>query len=95
LPLKEGPVGISSSDVSKVAVGEAVVPEEVKEEELEVPSEGQAEVKLEEKEPTTSPGEVEEKVSEKAEEDSADFDIQEFLEELDNLPSEQSPESDK
>ncbi len=79
--LKEEPVGISFSDESNIAVEEDVVPKKIKEEELEVSFEGKADVKLEAKEPIASPGENEEKVSGKAVGDSADFDMQAFLNE--------------
>jgi hypothetical protein len=73
------PVGISSSSESNVAVGEDLVLEGVTENELEVPSEGKADVTLEVKEPIASPDVNEENVSDGAMGDSADFDMQEFL----------------
>ena len=77
--LDEEPVGISSSSKSDVAVEEDIVPEGITEDELEMPSEGKADVKLEVKEPIASPEVNEENVSEGAMGDSADFDMQEFL----------------
>ena len=77
--LDEEPVGISSSGESNVAVEEDIVPEGIEEDELDVPSEGKADVKLEIKEPIASPDVNEEKVSEGAMGDAADFDMQEFL----------------
>jgi len=65
--LDEEPVGISSSGESNVAVEEDIPTEGITEDELEVPSEGKADVKLEEN------------VSEGATGDTADFDMQEFL----------------
>ena len=93
--LNEEPVGSSSTDGSDASVEEDVVPTEIKEESSEVPSEDKADVKLEAKELIASSGEIEENVPEKEEGDSADFDIQEFLDELENLPSEQNPEAEK
>ncbi len=134
------PVGISSSDESNVAVEEDVVSEEITEDELEVPSEGKADIKLEEnvsggaiedeadfdmqgfldaepeeitedeievlsedkagveleaKDQIASSVEIEEKAPESAGGDTADFDIQEFLDELENLPSENDSETEK
>jgi len=77
--LDEEPVGISSSGESNVAVEEDIVPEGIEEDELDVPSEGKADVKLEIKEPIASPDVNEEKVSEGATGGTADFDMQEFL----------------
>ena len=144
--LDEEPVGISSSSKSDVAVEEEIVPEGITEDELEAPSEGKADVKLEENvsegamgdaadfdmqefldtEPVVSfsdesdvvveedivseaiaedkleaPSEdnagekVEKMVSGEAVGDSADFDIQGFLDELENLPSENDSETEK
>jgi hypothetical protein len=144
--LDEEPVGISSSSKSNVAVEEEIVPEGITEDELEAPSEGKADVKLEENvsegamgdtadfdmqefldtEPVVSfsdesdvvveedivseaiaenvleapsegkaGGKVEKKVSGEAVGDSADFDIQGFLDELENLPSENDSETEK
>ena len=69
LQMKEGPVSVASSDESKAEDEEAVVPEEVKEEELKVLSEDKTDIK------------IEENVSEGAMGDAADFDMQEFLDE--------------
>ncbi|MCP4911704.1 MAG: hypothetical protein GY909_01195 [Oligoflexia bacterium] len=88
-------VSVSSSDESKAATEEDVVPEEIKEGELEVLSEDKAEVELESKEPIASSDEKAEDVLRVNEGDSADFDIQEFLEEVENLPSEKEPDSEK
>ena len=77
--LDEEPVGISSSGESNVAVEEDIVPEGIEEDELDVPSEGKADVKLEIKKPIASPDVNEEKVSEGATGGTADFDMQEFL----------------
>ena len=144
--LDEEPVGMSSSGESNVAVEEDIATEGITEDELEVPSEGKADVKLEENvsegatgdtadfdmqefldaEPVVlssdesdvvveedivseaiaedkleAPSEdkagekVEKKVSGEALEDSADFDIQGFLDELENLPSENDSETEK
>jgi len=144
--LDEEPVGISSSGESNVAVEEDIPTEGITEDELEVPSEGKADVKLEENvsegatgdtadfdmqefldaEPVVlssdesdvvveedivseaiaedkleAPSEdkagekVERKVSGEAVGDSADFDIQGFLDELENLPSENDSETEK
>jgi hypothetical protein len=93
--LNEEPVGVFPSGESNSAVEEDVVPMEIKEKEFEVSSEDKADGKLEAKEPIASSGEIEEKVPEKAGGDSADFDIQEFLNELENLPSENDSEAEK
>ena len=144
--LDEEPVGMSSSGESNVAVEEDIATEGITEDELEVPSEGKADVKLEENvsegatgdtadfdmqefldaEPVVlssdesdvvveedivseaiaedkleAPSEdkagekVERKVSGEAVGDSADFDIQGFLDELENLPSENDSETEK
>jgi len=144
--LDEEPVGISSSGESNVAVEEDIPTEGITEDELEVPSEGKADVKLEENvsegatgdtadfdmqefldaEPVVlssdesdvvveedivseaiaedkleAPSEdkagekVERKVSGEAVGDSADFDIQGFLDELENLPSQNDSETEK
>ncbi len=93
--LNEVPIDVSSSDESKTATEENVVPEKRKEEELEVLSEDKAEVELESKEPIASSDEKAEDVLRVNEGDSADFDIQEFLEEVENLPSEKEPDSEK
>lgn len=93
--LDEESVGISLPDESGSSEEMAELPEEIKEEELAVPSEDKVDIKSEAKEPIASPGEIEEKVSVEAEGDSADFDIQEFLDELENLPSEKDPEGEK
>ena len=69
LQMKEGPVSVASSDESKSEYEEAVVPEEIKEEELKVLSEDKTDIK------------IEENVSEGAMGDAADFDMQEFLDE--------------
>ena len=81
LSTEEVPVNASSSDDSEATVEEGVAPEEIKEEESE--------------EPIASSEVIEENVLEVDKADSADFDIQEFLEELDNLPSENDPEAEK
>jgi len=77
------PAGISSSDESNVAVEEDVAPETITEGALEVSSEGKAdeglEVEAPAKEPIASLEGNEEKVSEEAVGDAADFDMQEFL----------------
>lgn len=73
------PTGISSSVESDVAVEEDVVSDAITEGELQMPSEGKAEVELETEEPIASPEENEEKVSGEAVGDAADFDMQEFL----------------
>ena len=144
--LDEEPVGMSSSGESNVAVEEDIATEGITEDELEVPSEGKADVKLEENvsegatgdtadfdmqefldaEPVVlssdesdvvveedivseaiaedkleAPSEdkagekVERKVSGEAVGDSADFDIQGFLDELENLPSQNDSETEK
>jgi len=92
LRTEEAPVNASFSDESEAAVEEGVVPEEESE---ELPSEDKADVKLESEEPIASSEVIEENVLEVDKADSADFDIQEFLEELDNLPSENDPEAEK
>jgi len=77
------PAGISSSDEPNVAVEEDVAPEIITEGALEVSSEGKAdeglEVEAPAKEPIASLEGNEEKVSEEAVGDAADFDMQEFL----------------
>ncbi len=94
--LDEVPVDASSSEEPKlVAEEEEVASEEIKEGAFGVPSEDKAGVNLEKKESITSPGKDEEEVLESTEGDSADFDIQEFLDELESLPSENDPETEK
>ena len=100
---KEKPVDIKSSRRSKKAVGKKVgntevvaqVPEKTKEEDLEIPSEVKEGIKTEEEKPIASSEVIEKNVLELGEADSADFDIQEFLEELGNLPSEKDSEAEK
>jgi len=100
---KEKPVDIKSSKRSKKAVGKKVgntevvaqVPEKTKEEDLEIPSEVKEGIKTEEEKPIASSEVIEKNVLELGEADSADFDIQEFLEELGNLPSEKDPDAEK
>ncbi|MBZ0110237.1 MAG: hypothetical protein K8F52_16425 [Candidatus Scalindua rubra] len=108
--MKEGPVSVSSSNESKAVVEEAVggtddfdMQEFLKEEpvgisfsgESNVLSEDNVEKNLEAKESIVSSGKIEEKVPEEAGGDSADFDIQAFLDELENLPSEKDPKAEK
>ncbi len=100
---KEKPVDIKSSRRSKKVVGKKVgntevvakVPEKSKEEDLEIPSEVKEDIKTEEEKPIASSEVIEKNVLELNEADSADFDIQEFLEELGNLPSEKDSEAEK
>jgi hypothetical protein len=100
---KEKPVDIKSSRRSKKVVGKKVgnkevvakVPEKTKEEDLEIPSEVKEDIKTEEEKPIASSEVIEKNVLELDEADSADFDIQEFLEELGNLPSEKDSEAEK
>ncbi|MFQ5686714.1 MAG: hypothetical protein ACE5GV_08650 [Candidatus Scalindua sp.] len=72
------------------------VPEEKKEKDLEVPSEVEKDVNIDEKEPietNTSTGEIEEKISEGDVGESVDFDIEKFLEEEPvSMPSTEEPE---
>ncbi|MCP4252846.1 MAG: hypothetical protein GY775_05470 [Candidatus Scalindua sp.] len=89
------PVNVSSSDESDVVVEEDVVPEAITEDKLEATSENKTEEQLVEKEPIASSGENEKKGPEGAGGDTADFDIQEFLDELENLPSEKDSEAEK
>jgi len=79
----EDPVSVSPFSKPKPIVEKVVAPEEIEEEMLEVLSKDNADVG------------IEEKVSGKAGGDSADFDIQEFLDELENLPSEKDMETEK
>ncbi len=90
--LQGASVGISFSDKSGDTAEVAEVPEKAKEEGLEVPFEAKEDVKAE---PTVSLEAIEKNVLEVDEGDSADFDIQEFLEELGNLPSEKDPDAGK
>ena len=100
---KEKPVDIKSSKRSKKAVDKKVgntevvakVPEKTKEEDLEIPSEVKEDIKTEEEKPIASSEVLEKNVLELDEADSADFGIQEFLEELGNLPSEKDSEAEK
>ncbi len=100
---KEKPVDIKSSRRSKKVVGKKVgntevvakVPEKSKEEDLEIPSEVKEDIKTEEEKPIASSEVIEKNVSVLDEADSADFDIQEFLEELGDLPSEKDSEAEK
>ena len=100
---KEKPVGIKSSRRSKKVVGKKVgntevvakVPKKTKEEDLEIPSEVKEDIKTEEEKPIASSEVIEKNVLELDEADSADFGIQEFLEELGSLPSEKDPEAEK
>ena len=89
--LRGGPAGDLSSGESAATVDEDVVLHEMKEQE----SEEKEDVKLEEKEPTASLGAIDKSVLELEEEGSNDFDIQDFLEELGNLPSEKDLRSEK
>lgn len=66
-----------------------------KEDGLDIPSEVSEDIKAEGEEQIASSEVIEENVLEVDEGDSADFDIQEFLEELGNLPSEKEPEAEK
>ncbi len=81
--LSEEPISTSTSGGSEAVVDKDIVLEEIKEEELEGPSEDNANVELDERESGGTVG------------DSADFDIQEFLDELENLPSENDSETEK
>jgi hypothetical protein len=92
---KEGKsVGVSFSDESGYAEVVEEVPEKIKEEDLEIPFEVSEDIKAE-AEQIASSEVIEKNVLEVDKADSADFDIQEFLEELENLPSEQDPEVEK
>jgi hypothetical protein len=93
--LKEDSIGISLPDESSANGEIAELPEEIKEEFLEIPSEVSEDEKVEKKEPIASSEVKEKNVLEVDEGDSADFDIQEFLEELENLPSEKDSEDAK
>jgi hypothetical protein len=88
-------VGISLSDESGNTEVVAEVPEKAKEGDLEIPSEAKEDIKAEEGKPIASSEVIEKNVLELDEADSADFDIKEFLEELENLPSEKDPEAEK
>ncbi len=92
-------VGVSFSDESGYAEVVEEVPEKIKEEDLEIPFEVSEDIKAEaaeeEEEQIASSEVIEKNVLEVDKADSADFDIQEFLEELENLPSEQDPEAEK
>ena len=75
---------LDAEPVSISSSGESnVVPEEIQEEELKEPSEDNTNVELDDMVTGGMVG------------DSADFDIQEFLDELENLPSENDSESEK
>ena len=93
--LKEDSIGISLPDESSANGEIAELPEEIKEEFLEIPSEVNEDEKVEKEEPIASSEVKEKNALEVDEGDSADFDIQEFLEELDNLPSEKDSEDAK
>jgi hypothetical protein len=93
--LKEDSIGISLPDESSANGEIAELPEEIKEEFLEIPSEVNEDEKVEKEEPIASSKVKEKNVLEVDEGDSADFDIQEFLEELENLPSEKDSEDAK
>lgn len=86
---KEKPVGVKSSKQSNK------VPEKTKREDLEIPSEVSEDIKAERGGPIVSLETIEKNVLEVDKVDSADFDIHEFLEELENLPSEKDPEAEK
>jgi hypothetical protein len=73
----------------------AKAPEKTKKEDREMPSEVKEDIKVEEEKPIISSEVIEKNVLELDEADSADFDIQEFLEELGNLPSEKDSEAEK
>ena len=73
------PAGISSSGESNVAVEGDVVSDAITEGELEMPTEANADIGLDAKEPIASPEEKDEKVSEGAVGDADGFDMQEFL----------------
>ncbi len=75
---------LDAEPVSISSSGESnVVPEEIQEEELKEPSEDNTNVELDDMVTGGMVG------------DSADFDIQEFLDELENLPSENDSEAEK
>ncbi len=93
--LKEDSIGISLPDESNANEEIAELSEEIKGESLEETSEVNDDEKIEEEESITSSEEKEENVSEVDEGDSTDFDIQEFLDELENLPSEKDLEGEK
>ena len=88
-------VGISFSDESDNTEVVAKVPEKTKEDDLEMPSEVKEDLKAEKEQPIVSSEVIEKNVLELDEADSADFSIQEFLEELGDLPSEKDPETEK
>jgi hypothetical protein len=97
--LKEDSIGISLPDES--SVNEEMVeelPEEIteepKEETFESSEVNEGET-VEEEESIDSSGINEENVLEVDEGDTADFDIQEFLEEIENIPSEKDSEDEK
>ncbi len=90
------PIFAQYKDISLLTVEEEdIMSESITEDELEEPSENNSDVKLEEKDPIASSGGIEEKVPESVGGDTADFDIQEFLDELENLPSENDSETEK
>ncbi len=78
---------ISFSDESANTEVVEEVSVKTKEEGLDIPSEVSEDIKAEGEEQIASSEVIEENVLEVDEGDSADFDIQEFLEELGNLPS--------
>jgi len=88
-------VGTSFSDESDNTEVVAKVPEKTKEDDLEIPSEVKEDLKAEKEQPIVSSEVIEKNVLELDEADSADFSIQEFLEELGDLPSEKDPEAEK
>ncbi len=93
--LRGEPAGDLSSGESKAVDEEDALFDEMKEEDSSVQSEEKEDVKLEGKEPTVSSGAIDKSVLELKEEGSNDFDIQDFLEELGNLPSEKDLGSEK
>ena len=96
LKMEEGAsVGISFSDESANTEVVEEVSVKTKEEGLDIPSEVSEDIKAEGEEQIASSEVIEGNVLEVDEGDSADFDIQEFLEELGNLPSEKEPEAEK
>jgi hypothetical protein len=87
--------GISFPAESGDAEEVAEVPEKTKKEDLDIPSGVKEDINAEEGEQVASSEVTEENVLAVDDGDTADFDIQEFLEELENLPSEKDPETEK
>jgi hypothetical protein len=92
--MKEDPIDISFPDESSTEKEIIELPEEIKKEPLIKPSGVKEGAKVEKKESIASSEVIGENIL-VDDTDSADFDIQEFLEELGNIPSGKDLESEK